>query len=574
MIFRQILISSVFLAVSVNAQAKGTIYLKDYLNRDSISSVDAMPALRAALEDCAKQGASELVLPGGTLNLKPDYAFEQYEYISNNDPSMKRIAFCLREVKNFTIKGNGTRLLFSGFISAFSLANCSNIRIEELSIDYVRPFVSESAITNAGDGWLEVKFPDSYLVNLQEGQLQFRDENGVTYPYSSLLEFDPKLKEVAYHVHDYWIWGESLPAVKTADGSWRFYRKDFGEAHIGNNMVFGATARMNPAFTLLECENFYLGNVTIYHCGGMGVIAQSSRNIELNRVNVVPSPGSGRTISISADATHFVNCKGYIKMIDCDFRNQKDDATNIHGWYMAVDQIIGNNKLILRWKNSGQYGVEFIRKGMPLELVNNKTMESYARLIVDKVRYLNSQYAEVTFAKPLPKSIEPNHIVAEDDEYPDVLIRGCYIGNNRARGLLIGSRGHVVIEKCTFHTPGAAILFEGDGSYWFEQSGVRNVIIRDNLFENCMYGSTTWGSACIAVGSGIPDKAHSLYHKNITVENNIFRGFDNRIVNIYCVDGFVFKNNTIEMTDDYPAYGDPGKRFIANDCENVVFELK
>jgi hypothetical protein len=241
----------------------------------------------------------------------------------------------------------------------------------------------------------------------------------------------------------------------------------------------------------------------------------------------------GPYISISADATHFVNCKGYIKMIDCDFRNQKDDATNIHGWYMAVNQIIGNNKLILRWKNSGQYGVEFIRKGMPLELVNNKTMESYARLIVDKVRYLNSQYAEVTFAKPLPKGIEPNHIVAEDDEYPDVLIRGCYIGNNRARGLLIGSRGHVVIEKCTFHTPGAAILFEGDGSYWFEQSGVRNVIIRDT-FSRIVCMAQRRGKRLHCRCSGIPDRAHSRYHKNITVEKTFSAGLTT-VSSIYIV---------------------------------------
>lgn len=43
-------------------------------------------------------------------------------------------------------------------------------------------------------------------------------------------------------------------------------------------------------------------------------------------------------ISITADATHYVNCGGYIRMIDCTFENQKDDATNIHGLYMAVER--------------------------------------------------------------------------------------------------------------------------------------------------------------------------------------------------------------------------------------------
>ena len=74
----------------------------------------------------------------------------------------------------------------------------------------------------------------------------------------------------------------------------------------------------------------------------------------------------------------------------------------------------------------------------------------------------------------------------------------------KARGLLLGSRGRIVVEDNYFHIAGAAILFEGDANYWFEQSGVRDVVIRGNLFENGNYGCPSWGAACIAVGSGIP----------------------------------------------------------------------
>ena len=84
-----------------------------------------------------------------------------------------------------------------------------------------------------------------------------------------------------------------------------------------------------------------------------------------------------------------------------------------------------------------------------------------------------------------------------------------------------------------------------------------------------MYGAPSWGSAVIAVGSGIPDKEHSRYHKGIVVENNVFRGFDRRIVNLYCVDGFTFRNNKIEYTDEYPAFGNPEDEFVYNNCDNV-----
>ena len=548
----------------------GSICLADYL--DETSSIDAMPAIRAALEDCAAKGAAELVLPGDTLRILPDQAFEEFQYISNNDPSMKKIAYQLQGVKNFTIKGNGTLLLFTGHISPFNLENCDNVTIENLTVDFTRPFVSEGVVTAAGPGYYELQFPEDYIADVVDGVLRFRDNLKEDYPFAALLEFDKDKKEVAYHVHDYWIFADAFPVEKVGENRFRFSRKDFGDATVGNRMVLGASTRNNPAITLWECNDTKIVDVTLYNCCGMGVIAQSSRNIDVIRMDVEPTPGSDRMISISADATHFVNCKGQINMIDCIFKNQKDDATNVHGWYMQVDKMLAPNKVLLRWRNSGQYGIDFIKKGMHLEVADYETVTSFARLEVKDVKTLNSLYTEVTFTEDIPAEVKQGDVMAEDDEYPDVLISGCYIGNNRARGLLIGSRGHVVIEKNTFHTPGTAILFEGDGRYWYEQSGVRDVIIRDNLFENCMYGSATWGSAVIAVGSGIYDKEHSRYHSGIVVEGNTFRGFDSRIINLYCVDGFTYRNNTIETTEDYPAYGDPEKRFVFNHCDNITVE--
>ena len=565
-IFRNLLVLA--LTVSACAAPDTTIYLKDYLDESSVD--DAMPAIRAALADCALKKASTLVLPGDTLKIKPAQAFEEYQYISNNDPSMKRIAFQLQDVKDFTIDGNGTVLMFSGHISPFNLERCTGITVKDMTIDFKRAFVSEGKITAVGKGFFEVEFPEYYDITFREGNLVFRDENNETYPYSNLLEFDPVRKEVAYHVHDYWIGTVSSRAEQTGTGRYRFHRDDYGDATVGNVMAFGASYRNNPAFTLFDCDGFNLVDVKLYNCCGMGVIAQSSKDIELLRMDVEPTPGSDRVISISADATHFVNCKGYIRMIDCIFRGQKDDATNVHGWYMAVDKVLAKDKLLLRWRNDAQFGIGFIKPGMTLELVDNQNMETYSRAKVKAVNHINSEYTEVILDGELPDRVKPGDVVAEDDGYPDVLISGCYIGNNRARGLLIGSRGKVVIEKNTFHSPGTAILFEGDGRYWYEQSGVRDVVIRDNVFDNCMYGAASWGSAVIAVGSGIPDKEHSRYHKNILVENNVFKGFDHRIVNLYCVDGFTFRNNKIEFSDaDYPAFGKPEDRFIFKYCDNV-----
>ena len=567
--FRALLAASLCLLTGCNVSTNGgDVYLSDFLDSASAES-DAVPAIRAAVAYCAKTGASRLVLPGGELRLRPDRAEEKYQFISNNDESLKRIAFDLEGMRDFTIEGAGTKLLFSGFISPFNLERCRNVTIRDLSIDYARTFHSEGIVRAAGPGWLDVEFPEEYVCDLSDGCLRFLDDEGTVYPFSSLLEFDAVKREPAFHVDDYWLAKHTIVARQQPGGLVRIFRDDL-KAGIGNVMVFGAARRLNPGFTISDSEGIAIRDVNLYHCGGMGVIAQRSRDIELHRLRVVPAPGKGRVISITADATHFVNCGGYIRLLDCTFENQKDDATNIHGLYMPVDSMTAPDRALLRWGHAGQYGVDFLVPGMRVEVVDNMNLETYAHLTVESVNRINKNYTEVKFAEPLPERAGKSHLIAADEDYPEVLVRGCRMSGNRARGLLLGSRGRIVIERNYFHIAGAAVLFEGDGNYWFEQSGVRDVSIRDNVFENCNYGSLGWGNACIAVGSGIPERRQSRYHRHIRIENNVFRGFDPRIVNLYCVDGFVFTDdNRIEHTDDYPYALGENRRFVTEYCDGV-----
>ncbi len=543
-------------------QAGKTVYLKDYLTEDMIRE-DAEPAIRKALEECLESKGSTLVLPGGTLPVKPDFCYGKYQRISNNDPSDKRIAFDIIGADGLTIEGNGTTLLFTGFVSPFNIENSRDVTIGGLNIDYTRTFHSEGLITGSGKDWVKVRFPDDYKVSLESGIIVFKDECGNEYPYGNLLEFDSSKKEVAHYVRDYWVWGPGLQAEALPGGDYKVFEKDI-KVTEGNILVFGAAARLNPAFTLERCDGFSLKDVNIWHCGGMGVIAQRSKDVELNNVDVVPSPGKDRMISITADATHFVNCKGFIRMIGCTFKNQKDDATNIHGWYAVARKKISDNQLLL-WSN---YGKDFAEAGMEMEFVGHNTMMTYDTLKVNNVYKYNDFLSLVTFTESIPGDFEEKDVLADASVRPDVLIKGCTFGNNRARGLLIGSKGKVVIEDNHFHVPGAAILFEGDGNYWYEQSGVKDVTIRGNRFENCLYGSKGWGRAYIAVGSGIPQRATSRYHSNITVEGNTFNTFDPRILNLYCVDGITYRNNKVIFNNDYE-YDRQGEPFSTENCSNV-----
>ncbi len=154
--------------------------------------------------------------------------------------------------------------------------------------------------------------------------------------------------------------GRSRPK-KCANGNIRILRKDL-TATVGNVMVFGAAARYNPGFTLADCRGRCHPRRQPLPLRRHGCDRAAQPRHRASQAGDRPSPGKGRVISITADATHYVNCGGYIRMIDCTFENQKDDATNIHGLYMAVERS-GTPTNCCRWRNSGQYGVDSSCRG-------------------------------------------------------------------------------------------------------------------------------------------------------------------------------------------------------------------
>lgn len=547
------------------------VLLSDYIGNDTVA--DIMPAIRKALEECARYDSSTLILPKGHFIVKPEFAYEQYCYVCNNDNSLKRIAFNMSGCKNLSIKGNETHLDFVGYLVPFLISNAEDISISGIYIDYTTPFHAEAKINAVAENYVDLTFDTTeFVYDIRNNHLYFDKTPTGFRDGNLLLEFDSNRRETAMGVCDYWVNGSEL-CEQLPNGDVRIFHDNIS-AHESNIFVFGPSHRLIPCFIVEDSRNITLEDVTIYHAGAMGVIAQRSENIELNKVTVTPSPDKNRILSTIADATHFCNCSGYIRMIDCIFENQKDDATNIHGIYAAIAKIESPRTIIVKYVHKDQLGFNFISEGMNLELVNNADLIQNCIRKVESCKVLNKEYTRVTFTEDLPADVKLNYVVANVDAYPDVLIKGCTIRNNRARGILLGSRGKVVVEDNYFHTPGAAILFEGDGSFWYEQSGVRDVEICNNTFDNCNFGCQGWGKACISVGTGIwENQKESRYHKNIKIHDNIFKNFGSSILNMYCVNGLIFYDNTIEQSEDYKKMSE--QMFICPDtlCDNVNIRL-
>lgn len=538
-------------------------------------------AVRNAIAACKQTGASRIVFPTGVYDFFPDYASDEHYFISNNDGGLKRIAFLLRDVDGLVIDGKGSAFRFHGFINPFVLDRSNRVTLQDFSIDFSRPFHSEAIITGQAPDGLDVEVKKGFPFEVHRGTLLFTGgrkqegpmtsvTSGEVYGSSHILEYDTAKRETAYMARDYYFRGiTGYPAKELDDGKVRVLVPGL-RGKVGNTLVFGPNHRLCPGIVVTDCEDVTLSGVTLHHAGGMGFLAQRTHNVTVDRCRVTPS--DGRLVSTTADATHFVNCTGRIVLSNNLFENQKDDATNIHGVYVQVTERVADDQIVVRLRHRQQHGFDFLSPGSTVELVRAKSMVTYATAQVTAATRLNRELSRLTLRDRLPDNLRLGDALAAVRDYPTVEIRDNVIRNNRARGMLLNCRGPVVVEGNHFHTPGAAILFEGDAFHWFEQGGVRDCVIRKNTFENCLYG--VWGKAVIDVKAGVrEDKEVSRYNKNIRVADNTFRVFGpTPLLNAYCVDGIAWERNSVEQTEAYPPRPGHSADFLVEHCDNVVID--
>ena len=139
--------------------------------------------------------------------------------------------------------------------------------------------------------------------------------------------------------------------------------------------------------------------------------------------------------------------------------------------------------------------------------------------------------------------------------YPELIFRNNVVRNNRARSILVSTPRKVVVEGNTFSSMMSAILFEGDMDHWYESGAVRDVTIRNNRFLDGTYGGADFPTIFINPHQKKEVPGHP-YERNITIEGNLFRTFNEQLLRAKSVGGLIFRDNTIELSEKYKPYND------------------
>ncbi len=515
--------------------------------------------VRAAVD--AKQ--SVVNLPPGAHRVSGDLLPDKLVWISNNDGGIKNVLLDLSGASDLVVEGNGCRLLVEGTVVPVLASGCRNVTLRNFSIDWVRPGFTEVEVTKSGAGFVE--FDGEGQLDVDRGRLiAVGGGNWPSWHLFNIVAFDRARREPLAGAGENWNLERTHRATALGGGKFRLEADFDSPPPAGGPAVLMHGDRVAPAVVIDRSEGVTLEDVTIHHALGMGVIAQVSRDLTWRRVRVVPF--GGRLFSTWVDATHAVDCSGFLRMQDCEFRGMFDDGTNIHGVYHRSAGWPDAWRVVLETMHHQQWGVSFLQPGDTVRLCDPATLSPLADALVREVRAVNGRFHEVEFDR-VPAAATGRACVAHRyDPAFEVEITGTKISQHRGRGLLLSVPGKVRVRGNTFHCSGLGILAAAEASYWWESGPAEDLVIEGNTFDACGYAMC--GEHVLSIAA--PPGATPL-HGRVVFRDNDVRLAQPVLIEANRVDSLVIEGNRISRHPGYPSTGawaplsTPGCRDVRHD---------
>lgn len=444
------------------------------------------------------QGES-VVLTNGTFCLGEDVARRVCLSPSNNTTGEKNVVFWLKGRRDVVFDGGGATFVFTGRTFPFAVCACTNVVLRNFTVTTRHPSCAGFVIEKRDDDGFTIRFDAGVCpYRVADGEMVF-DLNG--HPVStrdgrlSLHALDricihylltPQAKGDRDEFPAPFI---GASAEDIGDGRIRFTYS--GDRHpksvrlpyaVGERVVVNLEERrMRDVFFFEDCEGVRLENVRIRRFGGMGVVAQRSGDITIDRL--VTEPERGERVTLTADIFQFINCHGDVRLENCRVGDSLDDALNIHGNYLKVVRICGR-KVRLRTGHEGHAGFFPYRPGDRLEFVRSRTREVVRTAVVIACRTTAGEMTECEVETDADlMGVESDMLVENVTLNPNVVIAGCRFFNYPQ--IRLSGRGRMLVKGNVFERSYCGMRFWDLAEYWYESGRLSMVEIRDNVFKDC-----------------------------------------------------------------------------------------
>lgn len=537
------------------------------------SNENAIPYLRQALDKVRNSAAAIIVFPKGVYHFIPTFApgYSDSSYLANQ----------IGDFKNLTIDGSGSAFIFHGKTIAFDIRNCVNIRFRGFSIDYNRPMVTQGDFALVSDTALHLRIDKGqYPYEISNQKVWYTGDGWRSDKCRYNQVFDKNTGNIIPGTHDDPCGDfyshpakEISPGLISFQGPFKWERRPLvSDVVTMYNYIYAANT-----FQFEGCRQVSLDSIDIYHGGSLAVYATATTDISINHVDIKPRKNSGRLFANMADGFHLKGCGGKIIIQNCEYNGSGDDFVNVHNMYATVEQKLSARHFVLRSFKGFHFS-----SGDAVWHVDHETGRQTASNRIKSMKLISGSNwkgsFDVMFEQDAPASFTKNDLLESAYWLPSVTIRNNRVlKRHRGAGIRVTTPAKVLIEKNYFNTAGHALLIEGDLDGWMESGAVKDMVIRENIFENCLTsGSTTgsrweWGEAIIDITPSVKPFSSTCrpFHNNIIISGNKFIAFDFPVLRARAVGNLRFERNSLVRSYVQQPYTVVKSNFLLEGCRRV-----
>jgi len=515
------------------------------------SGEDALPAIISALDDASKSDIPSIIcFSRGRYDFFTYKANKQVIYISNtaseveNPDATKILGLSIDSMKDITIDGNDATIMCHGKMISIAVLKSENIKIKNLSIDYAHPTVTEMTVISIGERHIDCRVHTDSQYRITDGKLTWYGEN---FSFSSGISqiFDPNSgrtwREYGPMEDEKLVWQELSKGIlrlyfceDNLEGKQNPYNVEVGQVFQMRNPI-----RDQVGVFIYDSTNISLESVTMHFMHGLGIIAQNSKDIDIQRIKCIPS--NDRTCASFADFLHFSGCSGLIRIQDSKFIGANDDVINVHGTHLQITDV-SDNTITMRFMHYETYGICGFNVGDMVEAVDADTLCTVGSGIIKDFRQLSPYELSIILGEDKCGQFKIGDVIENVTCTPEVIIKNNYFERIPSRGVLITTRRKVIISDNTFNKMVmSGILIANDAKFWFESGQVKDVLVERNTFIECGEPVVYIEPENTVIDIKFP------VHQNIKIKNNTFICAKNTVVlSAKSVKGLWFTDNVIK----------------------------
>lgn len=471
----------------------------------------------------------------------------KHKIFSSGGPSTQNyVVFPIFNVKNLTIDGNGSDFVFCDRMQAFMVQNSENVTFKNFQTDFSFLRYAYGKVSSINEKGFSIELDkEKFDYYVQDGNIHFvcgMDTLSTKTRKISMKRISPTNSGVyfLYSKDTQARINKAAPTVffhaeETDGGVFFRYEENSVQAdfHVGDVICLAYdNDREAQTFYSENSKGITIENVAIHRGGGMGFVADVCENIVIDGLKIQLKVGREEYYTTTADGIFLTNCSGDFILRNSLISDTYDDAINVHGFYVAVKNILTENEAELEHLHLAHNGLEVCKVGDVLRVSRREDFQELGEIKVLEV-YFDEERKRIRIkhdgAIPLPIGA----LLENAGRMPTVKIENCKFSNCPHIRL---SSGQMMVYNNEFSLSSRDLYIWDLIDFWAESGATNLLEIVGNSFSNT-------SGFNIEIGSCRPLTSNRL-HEKVVIKNNRFVYPENKALRLSAVKELELKDNT------------------------------